>query len=418
MHEITKVHRVEQHIIRDDRFKGLCVKAKNLYNQSLYYWRQSIFGNIQYFSEYELTTLFAEYNEENFRALPSNTSQQIIKVLFNNIKSWQKGRKEYTKNPSKFLGRPKMPKYKKELSELHFSSNQVRLKKGFVHFPKMIGIAPMKTNISNIVCCRIIPKSNHFVVEFGYSVENVPQKEYNGNWMGIDIGLNNLATCVTKNEAFIINGKPIKAVNNFYNKRKKQLQSKLKQNTFTSNRIKRLTFRRNQKVKDYIHKASRKIVNAAKVNNITKIIIGKNENWKQDINIGKKTNREFTLIPHATLIDKIKYKARMEGIEAITTQEAYTSKCSALDLEVIGKHETYLGKRKKRGLFVTETGKLINADCNGALNIARLGLSVNCNEIEISEQLMSCVAQPNKMNVLYNKTQSIESLIYKNEHHV
>ena len=98
----------------------------------------------------------------------------------------------------------------------------------------------------------------------------------------------------------------------------------------------------------------------------------------------------------------------MEGIEVITTQEAYTSKCSALDLEVIGKHETYLGKRKKRGLFVTATGKLINADSNGALNIARLGLkSVTRNEIKISERIMSCMAQPNKMNVLYHKTQSI-----------
>lgn len=402
------MQKVEQHIIKDDRFKDWCIKAKNLYNQMLYYWRQSIFGNIQYFSEFELVGLMQEYNEENFRALPANTSQQIIKVLFKNIKGWQKARKEYAKNPSKFLGKPKLPKYKKELSELHFTSNQVKLKGGFVYFPKMIGAAPMKTNISNIDCCRVIPKSNHFVVEFVYTIEDMPQKEYNGNWMGIDIGLNNMATCVTKDEAFIVNGKPLKAINNFYNKRKKKLQSKLKIDTFTSKKIDRLTFRRNQKVKDYIHKASRIIVDKAKGNNITKIIIGKNENWKQGINIGKKSNREFTSIPHATLIEKIEYKARMEGIEVITTQESYTSKSSALDLEPICKHEKYVGKRKKRGLFVTATGKLINADCNGALNIARLGLkSVTRNEIKISERLMSCVVQPYKMNVLYRKTQSI-----------
>lgn len=398
------MQKVEQHIIRDDRFKDWCIKAKNLYNQMLYYWRQSVFGNIQYFSEYELVGLMQQYNEETFRALPANTSQQIIKFLFKNIKSWQKARKEYLKNPSKFLGRPKMPKYKKELSELHFTSNQVKLKDGFVYFPKIIGIEPIKTKITNIDCCRVVPKSNHFVVEFVYSVRDVPQKGYNANWMGIDIGLNNLATCVTKDKAFIINGKPIKAVNNFYNKRKKQLQSKLRKNTFTSKRVERLTFRRNQKIKDYIHKSSRIIVDTAKDNNVTKIIIGKNENWKQAINLGKKNNRDFTSIPHATLIEKIEYKARMEGIEVITTQEAYTSKCSALDLEVIGKHETYLGKRKKRGLFVTATGKLINADCNGALNIARLGLSVTGNDIKISDSVMSCVVQPYKMNVLHNKT--------------
>lgn len=104
---------IEQHIIKDERFKDWCVKAKNLYNQTLYYWRQSVFGNIQYFSEYEIVGLFQEYDEENFRSLPANTSQQIIKALFKNVKSWQKSRKEYSKNPSKFLGRPKLPKYKK-----------------------------------------------------------------------------------------------------------------------------------------------------------------------------------------------------------------------------------------------------------------------------------------------------------------
>lgn len=391
------MQKVEQHIIRDARFKDWCLKAKNLYNQTLYYWRQSIFGNIQTFSEYELVGLMQEYNEENFRLLPANTSQQIIKFLFKNIRSWQKSRKEYFKSPSKFSGFPRLPKYKKELSELFFTTNQVKLKNGFVHFPTMIGIAPMKTNVPNIQLCRVIPKSNHFVVEFIYTAEEKPLQKYNGNWMGIDIGLNNLATYVTKDNSFIVNGKPIKAVNNFYNKRKQQLQSKLKQGTFTSSRIERLTFRRNQKIKDYIHKASRKIVEDAKFNNITKIIIGKNENWKNAINLGKKTNREFTSIPHATLIEKIEYKARMEGIEVITTQEAYTSKCSALDLEPIGKQEKYLGKRKKRGLFVTATGKLINADCNGALNIARLGLSVTGNEITISDSVMSCVAQPGKL---------------------
>ena len=389
------MQKVEQHIIHDDRFKDWCVKAKNLYNQMLYYWRQSIFGNIQYFSEYELVGLMQEYNEENFRALPANTSQQIIKVLFKNIKSWQKARKEYGKNPRKFSGRPKLPKYKKEHSELYFTSNQVKLKNGFIHFPKMIGIEPMKTNVPNLDCCRIIPKSNHFVVEFIYSVQEKPMQEYNLNWMGIDPGLNNLATCTSNTiTPFIINGKPIKAINSFYNKRKSKLQSKLDPETYTTKRIERLTFRRNQKIKDYIHKASKIIVDIAKENNITKIIIGKNENWKRSMNLGYKTNRSFTSIPHATLIEKIQYKARMEGIEVIVTQEAYTSKCSAIDLEKICKHETYVGKRKKRGMFITAEGKLINADVNGSLNIARLVLG---DGILKHDSIMSCLVQPRKI---------------------
>jgi putative transposase len=395
----------EQHIIKDDRFTDWCVKARNLYNQSLYYWRQSIFGNIQYFSEYELMKLMAKHNEENFRALPANTSQQIIKFLFKNIKSWQKARKEYAKNPSKFSGKPKMPNYKKSLSELYFTYNQVSVKDGFVHFPKKLGIKPMKTKIKRIDFCRIVPKSNHFIVDFVYTVEDVQKKEYNDKWMGIDIGLNNLATCSSNVvEPFIINGKSLKAVNNFYNKRKKQLQSKLKENIFTSKRIERLTFRRNQKIKDYIHKSSRRIVDLAKENDITKIIIGKNENWKQSINLGRKTNRQFTSIPHATLIEKIKYKAHLEGIEVIVTQEAYTSKCSAIDLEKIGKHESYVGKRKKRGLFITANGKLINADVNGSLNIARLVLG---DGIIKHDSIMSCMVQPVKINN-FNKQKNIK----------
>jgi len=364
---------VEQHIIRDDRFKQWCIKSKELYNQCLYYWRQSIFGNIQYFGEYELSGLMAEFNEPTFRTLPSNVSQQIIRNLFKNIKSWQKSRKEYSKNPSKFSGRPKLPKYKKELSELYFTSIQLRLKDGFVHFPQMMCIEPIKTNVKNIKYGRVIPKSNHFVVELIYNIDEVEQKEYNGNWLSIDMGLNNLATCVSNvGSAFIINGKPIKSINNFYNKRKKQLQSKLKNNIYTSKRIERLTYRRNNKIKDYIHKSSKYIVSFAKERNITKIIFGNNKNWKQNINIGKNNNRDFTNIPHATLIDKTRYKAKIIGIKQVETQEAYTSKCSALDLEPIKKHEQYVGKRVKRGLFRTSKNQYINADCNGSLNIARL----------------------------------------------
>jgi putative transposase len=389
------LQKTEQHIIKDEGIKNWCVKAKNLYNQTLYYWRQSIFGNIQYFNENEIIKLFQEYNEETFRALPANTSQQIIAAMFRNIKSWQRGRKEYSKNPSKFTGRPKLPKYKKELSELYFSINQVKLREGFVHFPKMMGMKPMKTNVPNIDCCRIIPKSNHFIVEFIYTAQEKLMQKYGGNWMGVDIGLNNLATCSSNViPPFIVNGRPLKSVNNFYNNRNKRLKSNLHGSAHTSKRIERLTASRNQKIKDYIHKASRKIVDTAVENNITKIIIGKNENWKQSMNLGKKTNREFTSIPHATLIEKIQYKAQMEGIEVVLTQEAYTSKCSALDLEPICKHETYVGKRKKRGLFVTATGKLINSDVNGSLNIARLVLG---DGIINPDSIRSCVVQPSKL---------------------
>lgn len=127
---------VEKHIIsnkNNSEYKDICAKAKDLYNQSLYYWRQSIFGNIEYFSEYDLTGLFAEYNEPTYRALPATTGQQVVRLLFKNIKGWQNSKKEYTKNPSKFLGRPKMPNYKKEYFTVVFTKSQFRLKDGFIH---------------------------------------------------------------------------------------------------------------------------------------------------------------------------------------------------------------------------------------------------------------------------------------------
>lgn len=395
---------VERHIVKGSEYQDLCVKAKNLYNQALYYWRQSIFGNIQYFSEYELTGLFAEYKEENYISLPAQTSQQIIKLLFKNVKSWQKARKEYFKHPSSFLGRPKLPKYKKELSIVLFTNQQVKLKDGFVSFPKICGLPKLKTRVDNICQVRIIPNSNHFIIEVVYEKQEQSQQKYNGNWMGIDLGLNNLASCATKQSATIHNGKPLKSINQFYNKRKAILQSGLPKNQYKTKRIDRLTLRRNNKVENYIHQISNKIIKQAQHENVTKIIIGNNKNWKQEVNLGKKTNKNFTSIPHSSLIEKIKYKGFMTGIEVIVTQEAYTSKCSALDLEPIQKHEKYIGKRRKCGLFVTSTGKLINADINGALNIARLGLSATGNEIIISDLVVRVALAPKKKNVLSHKT--------------
>jgi putative transposase len=417
---------VERHIIKDERFMGICVKAKNLYNQSLYYYRQSLFGKIQYFKEYELTGLFAEYGEENYTSLPAQTSQQIIKLMFKNIKSWQRARKEYEKNPSKFLGRPKLPHYKKETSICIFTNQQVKIKNGFIIFPKITGLPIIKTNQSNLQQIRIIPKLNHCVIEVVYNKEDLKPLKYNGKWMGIDLGLNNLAACTTNDSAFIIDGKGLKSLNQGFNKTIAKIKGILpllpkhrltktgnRIQNGTSNKIKAITERRNRQVSDYIHKASRIIINTAKEQNVTKIIVGNNKNWKNEINIGTKNNNSFCSIPHDTLIEKIKYKAQMEGIEMICTQEAYTSKCSAVDLEPIEKHENYFGKRKKRGLFVTKDGLLINADCNGSLNIARLGLSVSGNEINISESLVRCVSQPKKVNVLYNKTKLLEHFVKK-----
>jgi len=372
---------VERHIkINDKTIEALCIKAKNLYNQSLYYLRQATFGKIQKFSEYELSSLFAEFNQEDFRALPAQTSQQIIKQVFNNYKGWYKAREEWQRNPSKFLGRPKLPKYKKVTSEVIFTAKQARLKDGYIHFPKMTNLQPLKTNVDNICQVRIIPQANCFVIEVIYNKKEVIYENLKKeNVLSIDLGLDNLATCVSNVgvQPFIINGKIIKSVNQMYNKTRARLMSYIG-NRGTSNKIKKLSLYRNNFIEDKLHKTSRFIINYCIEHEIGAIIIGHNKEWKDEINIGKVNNQKFVSIPHSKLIDKIIYKAKLVGIDVIVTEESYTSKCDSLALEPICKHEVYLGKRVKRGLFQSSVGKLINADVNAAINIARKKVIGDC----------------------------------------
>lgn len=386
---------VERHIVKDNlEMIELCRRCKNLYNQSLYYWRQMKFGNIEKFTEYELSGLFCKYNEPTFKCLPSNTAQQVIRNLFKNITSYNTALKAYFKSPSKFQGKPKIPKYKKELSVCYFTKYQVRIKNGFLHFPKKTNLEPLRTLQTDIVQVRLVPKANHIIVEIVYNFKE-PELIKEGVWMGIDLGLNNLAACVTPYEAFIVNGRPLKSINSYYNKRKSFLSSKLNGKRFSSRKLKRVSTKRNNKVQDYLHKASKLVLEKALQLNVMQIIIGKNENWKQSLNLGAKNNRDFHSIPHARFINMLSYKAKKVGIDVITVNEAYTSKCSALDLESVCKQSNYQGKRISRGIFRSNKGILINADVNGALNIARLNVA----DDEFSDSVLSCALQPKKFSL-------------------
>ena len=210
---------------------------------------------------------------------------------------------------------------------------------------------------------------------------------------GVDVGLNNLAA-VTSNQKgfkpFLINGRPVKAVNNFYNKKKAELQSQLKGNRKTSNKIQRLSSKRGFKIDDYLHKSSRFIINQLVESNISTLVIGKNENSKQEINIGKVNNQNFTSVPHARLIEMLTYKAQLVGIKVVITEESYTSIASFLDadpLPIYGTAEAktakFSGRRLKRGLYYSKIGVKFNADVNGSYNIIRKVVpDAFCNGIE------------------------------------
>jgi IS605 OrfB family transposase len=175
-------------------------------------------------------------------------------------------------------------------------------------------------------------------------------------------------------QPFIINGRPAKADNQFYNKRKAELQACLPANCHTSARIRRLGRIRNGRINHYLHVASRRIVDRLVAERIGTLVIGKNDFWKQEIKLGDRNNQNFVQLPHARFIELLTYKAQLAGIKVIYQEESYTSKCSFLDLETIGKHAVYLGKRITRSLFRAADGRIIHADVNAAYNLIRKAL--------------------------------------------
>lgn len=366
---------VERHIVKDNRFEDICLKSGLLYNYVLLNVRQGIFSG-DYINEYEFSTKLCKENQVDFRNLPSVVSQQVVAQVFSVTKSWMKSKKEYEKNPSKFLSRPKLPKYKrgKKQNMVVFTASACRLKSdGYIHFVKNI-ISPIKTKIGDNKLCqvRIIPQATCYVVEVIYEKKEQDLNLNKDNVLSIDLGLNNICTCISNVgiSPFIVNGKVIKSFNQWYNKKKARLMS-LIGDKGTSRRINKMTCYRNCWISDKIHKISRYIIDICRSNNIGTIVIGQNRGWKQEINLGKRINQKFVEIPFSDLINKISYKAKLIGINLITHEESYTSKIDHMAFEPLKKQDAYLGKRKRRGLFQSSIGKLINADINGAIGIGR-----------------------------------------------
>lgn len=377
---------VEQHIIKSNsvyynELNELLHKCKNLYNKGLYVIRQHYFQykndntvKYKYLNYYSLEKQLKDANDVDYRSLPNPVAQQVLMMVDRNFKSFfnllnKKNRGEYSE-------RIRIPRYlnKDGLFTAVFTTlafSQKCIKNGIIKLPKQFKFTT-RTNKTNIQQLRFVPKNGYIVLEVIYNKKEKPRSEDNGKYLGIDIGLNNLASCVSNTgSCFIINGKPLKSINQYYNKRISYLKSKLEGNKQVSKQIRLLTIKRNNKIKDYLHKASRMLINHVVSNGINTIVIGHNKCWKQEINIGSVNNQNFVSIPFNDFIHMISYKGELEGINVEITEESYTSKCSFLDNEVISKHSEYKGRRSKRGLFRSSTGKLINADINGAFNIIR-----------------------------------------------
>ena len=375
---------VEQHIIgKNHKYYEECDKlsflAKNLYNASLYSIKQHFFDTenyLNYVKNYHIVKSSVDY-----KALPAKVSNQVIKLADKNFISFF--RLLQKKLAGKYDKPVKMPKYlhkTKGRFVLRYEAQALgrkRFKGGIIGLSKTnIEITTKQKNWSDIKEIRIVPRNNYYVIELVYFKAEKEKREDKGKYCGIDIGLNNLFAVgfnAPDIEPFIINGRPLKSINQFYNKELARLKSELekKNKKKTSERIRKLTLKRNNKINDYLHRSTRLLVNQIVLTEVNQVVIGLNKSWKQDINIGKKNNQNFVSIPHSRAIDILSYKLKLEGINLIIREESYTSKCSFLDGEYPKKREVYTGRRIKRGLFRSCGGIIINADLNGAYNILK-----------------------------------------------
>ena len=362
----------------------LCFKSKNLYNYVLYQIRQYYKNTNKYLTYYELNTLLSKENQIDYRSLPyAQCSQQILRQIDKQYSSFYNA----LKSPKMKGKKIRLPKYKDKENGRNivtYTNQCFKLKNNVLSLKiNNNNKIDIDTNL-NVQIVRIIHKGNHIVIELIYNKE-YELKSDNKQYAAIDLGLNNLVT-LTSNvcQSVIYDGKKLKNINHFYNKRKALLQSKLNENKKTSNRIKRISYRRNNKIKDYMHKVSYLIVAYMETNNLNTLFVGKNSGWKEGINIGKTNNQNFVAIPYNLLISMLEYKCKLSGIKMIMLNEAYTSKCSFIDNEKIGQHKTYYGKRIKRGLFESKYGHKLNADVNGSFNIMRLGIQkCNCDVLNV-----------------------------------
>ncbi len=385
------VQRVEKHLIKQNNpfysmFCDFTHKSKNLYNHANYLVRNEFVKNDKWLRYGDMDKLLkADLEFDDYRQMPTaQSAQQILRLLEKDWKSFFAAIKDWSKHKDKYLGRPKLPSYKsKEGKHLLILTNQnVKLKGNILCFPKAFNDFTLRPrfvvleNFQSFQQARIIPGYRHFVVELVYNI-NVPDTamDDNGKYLSIDIGVDNLAT-ITNNigkTPVVINGKGLKSMNQYYNKmisHYRELAKRMNNTDFT-NRMAALTRKRNHKIDDYMHKASKYVIEYAISMGTNTIVIGNNKEWKQDSKLSKIVNQSFVGIPQKRFIEMIQYKAQDIGLNVILQEESYTSGTSFLDREEPVRDNYDKSRRVTRGLFVSNKGIRINADVNGSYQILK-----------------------------------------------
>ena len=379
--------------------RELCHIAKNLANEAIYNVRQYYFSEGEFLKYEKNYTLLK--NSPNYKALNSNMAQQILKEVDGSFKSFF-GLLKLAKQGKYAFKDCRLPHYLPKDGYTTLVIGFVRLKGNKLILPFSnsfkkthkaveITIPPMLLD-KKVKEIRIIPKAKarFFEIQYIYEAECVQRNLNTNNALALDLGINNLVTAVSSNgKSFIIDGKKLKSINQWFNKENARLQSiKDKQHygKKSTSRQKAIARNRNNKVNDYMNKAARKVINYCIANDMGTLVVGYNETFQRGSHIGKLNNQNFVNIPYGQLRSKLEYLCKMNGIIFVKQEESYTSKSSFWDRDDIPVYNAdnpreyqFSGKRIHRGQYKTASGKIINADVNGALNIMRKSSVVDVN---------------------------------------
>lgn len=369
----------------------LSFHSARLYNSCVYNIRQYYFNNntyLQFKDQYHQITA-----DDNFTILINDSSQQVLRMVDKNFRSFFSLLK--LKQKGKYSSPVKIPNYlpKEQGWSIFIAGRSARIKNGKVYvgltkkFRELYNISKkdiifnLPKNLSNVkqlqqLQIKPLYGGKEYDILFCYEKDNDIKQLANDSYLGLDCGLDNLLTGynIKNKQSFIIDGKPLKSINQHFNKQKSKQQSTYEKNKLKDKNTKKtikLSEKRNNRINDYLNQTVNKVVKYCIKNDIGNIVIGDFKGIKQEINIGKVNNQNFVSIPYGILKRKLEAKCNYFGIAYILQEESYTSKCSSLDLEKIQKHDDYMGKRIKRGLYKTNKGIYINADVNGACNIIR-----------------------------------------------
>lgn len=366
-------------------FEKYCWEAKNLYNYANYILRQNyiLHKNFELHDFYRLRNYLRHLEDEQNpwgRQGGSHITAGVVQDLVNAWKSYFASLKSFKNFPEKWKACPKPPKYLKKDAKYHLNldTSSFKVENGKVWFPRKtfagFNLPYRKTN--QVQQVRVIPRYKHFVIEVVYKVELPELQEDTERYLSIDLGVSNFAAITSNVPGFrsiVLNGKGLKSINQWYNKEVARYRSIAEQmnGVKSTNRINAITNKRTSRINDILHKMSRYVINLAKEWNCSRIVVGYNPGWKQDVNLGRVNNQNFVQLPYLRFLQQLMYKAEDVGLQVIPTEEDYTSKTSFLDGEFPDKKDIYLGTRKTRGMFISQQGIKINADVNASYQILK-----------------------------------------------